>query len=131
MLWQWLFLFLLAAALPARADDLVSISQLVAALSAGALPANLLATGAAPANAFGNVSVISQVGSGNTAQTDQTGTRDIAAVSQVGHNFSASILQTSQRDVAAISQIGNGLGAPPITITQTGPAQSIVIIQHR
>jgi hypothetical protein len=131
MAWRWLLPLILAVALPARADDLVSTSQVVAAQAAGALPANLLGYASSPANLSGNVSLIVQSGSGNTAQTDQTGTADSAAITQLGNNFSASITQTSQHDTATITQIGNGAGLQPMTITQTGPGQSMTITQHR
>jgi hypothetical protein len=58
MVWRWLSLIILAAALPARADDLVSTTQVVAAQVAGALAAGPL----------GNVSVIYQSGSGNVGR---------------------------------------------------------------
>jgi hypothetical protein len=131
MMWRWLFPIILLAALPAQADDLVTTTQVVAAAAVGALPASVLGNLPTSANASGNVSVIVQSGYGNVAQTAQTGTGDFAAINQAGNNFIASILQTNQHDSAVVNQTGNGIGAQPITITQTGPAQSITITQHR
>ena len=116
-----LFAMILATTLPAHADDLVSTNQVVAGAFAGALPPGTL----------GNVSVITQSGYGNVARTDQLGTGDMAQINQAGNNFSASILQTSVQDIAVVNQTGNGLGAPPVTVTQTGPGQSITITVHR
>lgn len=121
MMWHWALAVLLVATQPARADDLVSTTQVVAGIMTGALPASVL----------GNVSVITQSGFGNVAVTNQTGIGDVARVSQSGNNFSASILQSGQNDSATVTQTGNGIGAPPIIITQTGPAQAITITQHR
>lgn len=118
MVWRWLFLIILAAALPARADDLVSMTQVVAARVAGALPSD----------PFGNVSVIYQSGSGNVGQTDQTGTRGSAVINQTGNNNSSLIQQTGAGNSAVNTQIGNGL---TMTIRQTGPGQAISITQRR
>ena len=119
MVWRWLLPIMLAAALPARADDLVSTTQVVAAQVAGVLAAG-------PARQ--HVSQIYQAGSGNVAQTDQTGTGDSAAISQTGNNNYSLIQQTSVGDIASNTQIGNGL---TMTIRQTGPGQIISITQRQ
>jgi hypothetical protein len=122
MLWRLVFPMLVAAVPAAWGDDLVSMTQVAAAQAAGVLPQ---ATGGY------NFSAIYQTGIANMARTDQTGLGDYALITQTGNNLDASILQTSQHDSATVTQTGNGIGAQPITVTQTGPAQSVIITMHR
>jgi minor curlin subunit len=118
MAWRWIFPIILAAVAPARADDLVSMTQVTGALASGALAVSPLA----------DVSRIAQSGYGNVGQTNQTGVRDGAVVKQIGNNNFSSIQQTSVGEIAVSTQIGNGLS---MTIHQAGPGQAISITQHR
>ncbi len=125
-----LFSIIMAAAaiFPACADNLVTTTQAVAGQAAGALPQ----AGAGVTNVIGNnYSSIMQAGTSNTATINQFGTGDMARVDQYGSNFNATILQTSQQDSVVVSQFGNGAGLQPVSVTQTGPGQSIIITQHR
>jgi minor curlin subunit len=99
-------------ATPAFADSPVQINQVTAILNLGT----------------GNASTITQVGSNNIAETDQSGSLGIATISQIGNNNLSQIVQTNAGDVAINNQIGDGL---KMRIVQTGPAQHISITQRR
>ncbi len=97
---------------PAFADSPAQISQVTAALALGG----------------GNTSTITQMGSNNLAETEQTGSMGIATINQNGNNNISQIIQSGVGDVATNTQIGNGL---QMKIVQTGPAQQITITQRR
>ena len=107
---------LLFAAIPASADGLVTTTQVVNGQIAGDVPSS-----------GGNISVITQDGTGNSAETDQIGTSGQATIGQTGNNNYSLIQQSGVGDSATNTQIGNSLS---MTIRQTGPAQSVVVTQH-
>jgi hypothetical protein len=97
---------------PALADGPVQISQVVPSLNLGG----------------GNSSTITQTGRYNVAETDQTGSLDMAGIHQLGNNNVSQIIQTNVGDVAIDNQLGSGLS---LKIVQTGPAQQITVTQRR
>jgi len=99
-------------AAPALADGPAQVSQVIPTPSLGG----------------GDSSVISQIGSNNIAETDQTGSLDSAGIHQIGNNNSSQIVQTNAGDVAIDNQLGDGLS---LKIVQTGPAQHITVTQRR
>ena len=100
---------LLATMPPAFADDPVTINQVVASGS--------------------NVSTINQVGSNNSAETDQLGGQNYVGIGQFGNNNTSAVTQTGIGGLVIHNQYGNG---NQLTIMQTGPhPQPVMITQHR
>ena len=99
----------LATVPPAFADDPVTINQVVASGS--------------------NTSTINQVGSNNSAETDQLGGQNYVGIGQFGNNNTSAVTQTGIGGLVIHNQYGNG---NQMTIMQTGPhPQPIMITQHR
>ena len=99
----------LATVPPAFADDPVTINQVVASGS--------------------NTSTINQVGSNNTAETNQLGWQNHVGIGQYGNNNSSAVFQTGVGGLVIHNQYGNG---NQLTIMQTGPhPQPVMITQHR
>ena len=99
----------LATVPPAFADDPVTINQVVASGS--------------------NTSTINQVGSNNTAETNQLGALNQVGIGQFGNNNTSAVTQTGIGGLVIHNQYGNG---NQLTIMQTGPhPQPIMITQHR
>lgn len=95
------------------ADDVVEVSQ---------------AIGAAVASGR-NISTINQVGSNNTAETDQLGSQNFGIIGQFGNNNQSTIIQNGVGGLAVNNQFGNG---NQMTITQTGVRpQPVTITQRR
>ena len=74
------------------------------------------------------LSVISQEGSGNRAKTDQTGSYNFAYIDQTGSSNDASIKQGSYGNTAVIIQKGSGNKA---NITQYGTQKTAVVVQRQ
>ena len=133
--WRRCFLLVLAVAVPARADDLVSTTQsVVSAVAAGALPASVLGNVAVTTQlGFGNVAVTNQTGTGNVAQASQSGSGEYTLITEFGYNNTGTIQQSGPGNSAVLNLTNSqpGTAGWSYTIIQTGIAPPVTITKVR